>query len=309
MSFKRKEKTMFVFFLFTVHCLLFTASSEAAFQYLDAGARALGMAGAYTAVCDDVNSACWNPAGLALMKKREATGMYSKLFPDLDDSLTLSYLGYGGLITGYGAAGLSAVAFGSDLYSESEYIITGAGCVPYVRNLYAGLNLKYMQKRYGSNSYTIKDPTFVSGGYSASGWGLDAGIVYKMKGLSAGFAAKNVNEPDIGIYKKDIVPAEYRLGLGYDFKGTLISLDRTLMKNINRDKKILVGFERWVGAAAVRAGYGAGNNKFSKFSAGFSYILRLKNADIQIDYSYDQRLDEGMKDMGGNHNFSTTVRF
>src|SRR5471032_2639582 len=73
------------------------------------GARAIGMGEAYTAQADDVSSLYWNPAGLALMRERQASFMYDQLYQDLKFSNaaigiplengalagSLSYLNYG----------------------------------------------------------------------------------------------------------------------------------------------------------------------------------------------------------------------
>ena len=46
----------------------------------DAGARAIAMGEAYTAQADDASSLYWNPAGLALMRERQASFMYDQMY-------------------------------------------------------------------------------------------------------------------------------------------------------------------------------------------------------------------------------------
>jgi long-subunit fatty acid transport protein len=55
------------------------AAETAAFLKLGVGARAVAMGGAYTAIADDVNAMAWNPAGLALLGKRELGAMHAEL--------------------------------------------------------------------------------------------------------------------------------------------------------------------------------------------------------------------------------------
>ena len=56
-----------------------------AFMENGGGARALAMAGAFTAVADDPSATFWNPAGLANMSRSEILVMHSERFGDLID--------------------------------------------------------------------------------------------------------------------------------------------------------------------------------------------------------------------------------
>lgn len=57
------------------------------------GARALGLGGAFFAVAENVTSAYWNPAGLALLADFQVEGMYTNWF---GAGVYLQYLGAGG---------------------------------------------------------------------------------------------------------------------------------------------------------------------------------------------------------------------
>ena len=55
------------------------AAETAAFLNIGAGARYLALGGAGTALADDANSLYWNPAGLAVLDKREAAASHAEL--------------------------------------------------------------------------------------------------------------------------------------------------------------------------------------------------------------------------------------
>ena len=56
--------------------LLVATQSRPSFSILGAGARAAGMGGAFTALADDASAASFNPAGLALLLKPEASVVF-----------------------------------------------------------------------------------------------------------------------------------------------------------------------------------------------------------------------------------------
>ena len=54
-----------------------------AFMENGAGARALGMGSAFTAIADDPSATFWNPAGLAVMSRRQILAMHEEAFGGL----------------------------------------------------------------------------------------------------------------------------------------------------------------------------------------------------------------------------------
>ena len=57
--------------------------NRGAFNIMGAGARAMGMGGAFTAIADDATAASWNPAGLAQLTKPEASLVYDTYTGDV----------------------------------------------------------------------------------------------------------------------------------------------------------------------------------------------------------------------------------
>ena len=67
-------------------------STSAAFLKIGVGARAIGMAGAFTAVADDPYAIYWNPAGLSLLSGSQASFTHNDYFQDLkQDFMTYSF--------------------------------------------------------------------------------------------------------------------------------------------------------------------------------------------------------------------------
>jgi hypothetical protein len=74
--------------LFSAILLALHSSPEAAKYagepfHIGVGARALGMGGAFAAVADDVTSGFWNPAGLSVLRGKQAILMHSEMFGSL----------------------------------------------------------------------------------------------------------------------------------------------------------------------------------------------------------------------------------
>jgi hypothetical protein len=61
------------------------------FLSLGVGARALGMGGAFVAICDDASAGYWNPAGLQQIRQKEIIFMHAETFGSL---LNHDFLGY-----------------------------------------------------------------------------------------------------------------------------------------------------------------------------------------------------------------------
>ena len=71
---------LFLFFANNVYSLTGTEGVSNPILDLGVGARALGMGGAFVAVCNDGNAGYWNPAGLSQILKFEIHSMYTSLF-------------------------------------------------------------------------------------------------------------------------------------------------------------------------------------------------------------------------------------
>ena len=149
--------------------------------------------------------------------------MYAKLFAGLDDvDLGMNYVSAVYPLKGKMNIGVLWADFVSaDQYKEDTFALSAA--LPITDYLSVGTNLKYLSHSYTLDIRTIDDPVFASGNSKAA-FSADLGIQYVMvdgKKYQAllGFAAKNINQPDIGLKTEDIVPAELRLGFAATLYG------------------------------------------------------------------------------------------
>ena len=135
------------------------ASAQAAFEDLGAGARAPGMANAFTAVADDVYAVHYNPAGLALLERPEFGSSYTQLLMGLSDhsDLNLTFLGYAHPLKegrwGTVGAAWERFSLNSSLYVEDTLTFSYARPLQkalWAGSLYGGLNAKYLRRGFGS---------------------------------------------------------------------------------------------------------------------------------------------------------------
>ena len=80
------------------------AASGASFLKIGVGARAVGLASAYTALADDVTALHWNPAGLSRLGSKQLAATHAELYADT----RYDFFGYAHP-TAKGTFGVSAV--------------------------------------------------------------------------------------------------------------------------------------------------------------------------------------------------------
>jgi len=166
----------FIFFLFCILCI-WSTSARAATLEPKTGARPMGMS-AFAAVADDINAISWNPAGLSLLERQEATAIYAPIYGS-DSEINQNYLAYAYPTGKWGTIGVD-LAFmdygqmdwrdeaGGDLgeFSRSDYSIYASYGIRLVDSLSLGLSLGTTSVKMNS----IDD--------SATGLGIDLGMLY-----------------------------------------------------------------------------------------------------------------------------------
>ena len=265
------------------------------------GARAIGMGEAYTAQADDVSSLYWNPAGLALMRERQASFMYDQMYQGMSFQNanvgiplengaiggSLSYLNYGS-VPGYSEQGAAI----GDQSAYSGVATLGAA---WLGNQWsAGVNAKGIQEKLADEK--------------ANGAAFDVGgnVIYPkpvMGGtLRLGAVVQNLGSGIQFEQQKDPLPMDYRIGIAaLEMMDKKLNLSMDYSKPKDDDSAISGGAEYWVVPfLALRAGYVNNHAEGSGMRAG----LGLRIRGISFDYAY-----AGQGELGMSHRYELSFRF
>src|SRR5579859_7412269 len=149
MKIKSRRITFFavnIFFCF----LAFTAQA----QFLDFSqpARSVALGGNLVALPEGPSATAFNPAGLGLQERFEASARYESLFPGLEnDDISTGNLTLLGLLEPVGALGGSWDHLGSNLIQQDRLGLSWGRKFPtegMVQSVAAGFSLSYITQRY-----------------------------------------------------------------------------------------------------------------------------------------------------------------
>ncbi len=304
--------TKIKYFLIPILCLLCNSYLYAHFEKIGVGARCIGRAKNFVAVCDDVYSIYYNPAGLSQLSKKELSTSCGKIHWGLDDNSNLvnSLCFYAQPLKGkteglsWGTIGIGWLNFSlADLYQE-DTIILSYGRRLYKNRLAGGINLKWLAKKYGENAYTQLDPLF-SNGSVVSNYSIDLSGLYKpTQTLSFGLILTDVNQPNMELEKEEErTPMGIKLGIAYKKDVFNVGLDTHYKDD---SLKFYAGGEKWIfqKILGIRGGIGAGDHLYRNLTCGISWNYPL----FQIDYAFAYPL-YGIEEMYGTHQISLTLKF
>ena len=278
-----------------------------AFLKIGAGARALGMGGAFTAIADDHSACVYNPAGVALIEGREIGLSYALMSFDR----RLGFVGFatelkpnGGLGLGWINAGDSDID-GRDVngqptgdlsYSDNAFFFSFAQQIG--RYGAVGLGMRYLYQK-------LVDQT-------AKGFGIDAGVRFHLlpdwwvggvvQNMNAKYTWKNSYwDPDRETETEDEVPLNFRIGSAYRLLSDRLLLALDVGKNTEQDAALFTGGEYQLNELlSLRAGL-----KDGEITAGGSFLQFIQWGDMRVDYTFLAH----MKGLGSTHLFSLGYRF
>jgi len=266
--------------------LIITATDSSAQIVEGVGNRALGMAGAYTAVAADSTATWWNPAGLA-------TGPYSDIslgrsIADLDNdetssarrdrvswfAATATVVGFSYYrlritdIRGFGPTGQPSVdrqdtRTGVSMRSLSARQFGLTVVQSLLPGVHAGATLKYERGtvRVGTDDGSRSDSDLLDagedleGGNASNQFDLDAGLMAVAGPVRLGAVMRNILKPDFGSEVTPFVlPRQVRLGAAIDTEQVggppfIFSIDADVMTYATGtgDRRVVaLGAERWL---------------------------------------------------------------
>ncbi len=258
---------------------------------MPSSARIMGFGGVYAPIFGGINSALGNPAGLAgdnaiMSSYMNAMGINYLSVGKSQPRNQSSTLAYGFIST------FTSPMVQTNETGESLGVFRYTDLLPYI-SYENGLPEKFTWGITGKVFYRNVP------GYYSAGFGIDAGVLYKIMGseednflhnkdnmLWLGICIKNLGyvvKPFVAV--KEIFPAEMKIGLSYVMKNIIIAFDYTLPKSIS------IGYEVGMGKyLTIRGGI---TTKFNEMKIGdqsdilnglsFGFTTRAKN--ITVDYA------------------------
>ncbi len=259
-----------------------------------AGARTMGLGGAFVAAGDEPLGVVWNPAGLSLLDQNELRFETARLF----EGTTVNGLSFAVPGSRFPTFGVSMLSLGSGEFERTNELNDPLGTFKtgdtvflftMSRNLSPvlaiGGNLKLARQ-------TVEE-------FSGQGVGFDVGGIFAVTPrVRIGASILNVGGPTITLRDTgESYPTEFRGGLAARVLGErgLISAEFD-HRGAGQGFELRGGTEYWIQPPlALRVGYDGGNP-----AGGFSYRIDPR---MQIDYALSDH------DLGFTHRIGISYRF
>lgn len=264
------------------------AKNSNSFLDIGAGARAVGMGEAFTAVAEDVTSLYWNPAGLGKLSAPQISFMHNQWFQN-----TAYEYGAVGLPLGAGAAlagSLTYMNYGTlDAFDKAGQ--NAGSFSAYDMNLAMGLGLELAPGFRGGASLNF--PMSVVNNESLSSMAFDLGAQLDIpgaRGLTAGLALKSLG----GTIGNGSQPSQIKFGLGWSQAVDGLAFGLDWGKHFNESAmQISAGAEYCVEQTlSLRAGYktfseesGLGGD-LAGLTLGVGLNVRWGALGLKIDYAF-----------------------
>jgi tetratricopeptide (TPR) repeat protein len=259
-----------------------------------AGARPLGMGGAYVAVADDGAAVYFNPAGMGFLQYREIT-LFNAWLNEGTDYLFGSAV-YP--ILGFGAVGIAGARIGTDNiifrdqfgqlgefnYNDGQYWLSYG--IKLFNNLSVGTNLKYINSSLGD--------------FSTSTGSIDLGLLTHYKNIIfLGVNAQDILSGKMKLGTKgENIPSNIKGGIAVSYAWPEVSI--LLAADADKTEKVstklhLGGELGFKNTLFLRGGY---DRTAVTFGAGIRYKL------VEFDYAF-----KGNSDLGATHRWGISFFF
>ena len=270
------------------------------FLRMGAGARAMGMGNAYTAVEGDIYSSYFNPAGLAAMNERQLALSVRYLSMDR----RFMHLGFGSKIGPDADFAISWIQSGTDDIIGRDLNGNPTGSLEDKRNAFS-LTFSKSAGKWFSFGLNTKLALWKLGGEDAKAYGFDIGtIIHPLNKLAVSFVIRDINsrftwkskrwKKEISgadsqvLEKEDEFPAYFTLGIAYrTFKDKLL-LSASLENVEDNPAGLNLGFSYDLKERlTLRTGlYNyTSSDELDSGSATFGFTLRITGT-MDFDYAY-----------------------
>ncbi len=285
-------------------------TSAANFLKIDVGSRAVAMGGAYSALAQDATALYWNPAGIANLKKSEATFSYADWIADTK----LSYAGLVIPLETFGTIGLSVQSYSSgDIRETTLTKPDGTGRFFDATDLAFGFTYARAVTDRFSFGGTLKIVREDLANESATAFAFDIGSVFRTDfygGLRIAFVMANFGS-DMRLSGRDLgstfvnengksvstllettdweLPLVFRFGLAFDGYKTENSRF-SLAFDVNDTRDFEPRFNAGAEYAFAEKFYLRGGYRFNydeeSFTAGAGLALDIPGfADVKFNYA------------------------
>ena len=239
-----------------------------------AGARTVGLGGAFVATADDALGVLWNPAGLQWMDQNMAMFESVRLFEDTSIN-SLSFALPGSRLP---SLGVSIVSLTSGEFQRTNELNNPLGTFSEGETAY----LFSLAKGFGSRLTVGTNFKLVHQSvedFSGGGFGMDLGGIYQVsQGLRVGASVLNLGGPSITLRSAaETYPTEIRGGLSLELLNGRAHLNAEVDHANGPGTSLHGGAEYWVQPGiALRFGYSD-----DRATGGFTYRF---GPQYQMDY-------------------------
>ena len=332
-------KLRFFLIIFSLAFIIIYASRVNADSYscdflsIGAGARALGLGGAFVAIADDSTAAYWNPAGLCQLEGRELVLMHAAKFSwqatydciSYAQSLPVGTVGINWLRFSVGdiprfpepegtpGQRKNSPAFRPSpkpegYFSNSENALFFSLGREFVVNITPDLQLTKTWATIGVGG-SLKMISQTLDKYRSRGFGVDLGVLFRMEAGSLiahegmGDLTLGLNIQDVGTkvrwntasQHEDVLPTNFKFGAAYSLASDSHGFTAALDKDTVYDRAVCFGFEYcYKNTLALRIGL-----KPADLSAG----VGIRRGAFAVDYAYLKQ------EIAGSHQLGASIRF
>lgn len=282
--------------LFSITQISFAGVNAAPYLRLGAGARSLGLGGAFTAIADDATATVWNPAGLPTATPSAQGYAFTFYTSKLTHDTTHNFLSVVKQLNPRNSIGLSWIRYGVENLTEYDNTGERRGEFSYSSNAYAlsfGHSLGALN--IGASARILADSFGLDNIDPQTGFGgVDLGVIAhshshttltgnKIPTMSYGLALKHLG----GSLAGDNVPMVVDAGVAFrlikrDMVTFAFDVEYEFVELGESTTKAKVGVEYLIANTfAIRGGGHATRDRRSLF-AGFGVNVN----ELQVDYAY-----------------------